>query len=89
MLDDTSYAAIKPETIASLRRYADHGIPTGNFLRAVLANDLMEAMGRADAENRAAIWHICGYVYNEIPSPCHGSYEIVDAWIEKFKKVPA
>ena len=64
--------------------YVKKGIPTGDFLKAVLANDLMRSVGRADHNNRAALHEICSYVYNEIPSRCHGSYEIVNSWIDKF-----
>ena len=77
---------MKKTTKDSLDRYAEHGIPTGGFLRAVLANDLMEAFGRADTENRQDMFEIVGHVYNEMPSPCHGSYEIVDEWIEAARE---
>lgn len=63
--------------------YSTNGVPTGGFLRAVLANDLMEAMGRADEENRLDIFEICQYVYNDIPANSHGSYKKVDDWMER------
>ncbi len=72
---------MKPETKESLDRYARDRIPTGGFLRAVLANDLMEAMGRADESNRDDLFQICEYVYNDMPSNCHGSYGTVDTWL--------
>lgn len=77
---------MRQDTKDTLDRYAQQGIPTGGFLRAVLANDLMEAMGRADPGNRATMFEICSYVYNEIPYNCHGSYKIVDEWIEKHRE---
>ncbi len=67
----------------SLDRYVEHGIPPGGFLEAVLCNNLMEAMGRADIENHDTIFEICQYVYNEMPGNCHGSPEIVAAWYER------
>ena len=67
----------------SLDKYAKDRIPPGGFLIAVLANDLMEAMGRADENNRYNLHDICSYVYNNIPSGCHGSYDIVDAWLDR------
>lgn len=76
---------MKPETKESLDRYATQGVPTGDFLRAVLSNDLTEAFGRADDDNRRDMYDICSYVYNELPSPCHGSPEKVTAWIQRFK----
>lgn len=65
----------------TLDLYATKGIPTGDFLAAVLSNDLMDAMGRADEDNRDDLFEICEYVYNDMPAPCHGSREKVRAWI--------
>lgn len=68
---------------ASLDRWVSIGCPTGDFLKAVLCNDLMGAMGRADDDNRRDLFAICAYVYNELPGDCHGSPEIVKAWYER------
>jgi hypothetical protein len=76
-----SYDKIKPEIIESLRRYADHHVPTGGFLRAVLSNDLLEAVIKADDDNRTALVDIVGYCYEEIPHDCWGSPERVRAWL--------
>src|ERR1017187_2246956 len=77
----------RPELVSdtvreSLARYVQQGIPTGGFLRAVLSNDLMNAFGRADDQNAATLFHICAYIYNELPSACHGSEKVVDAWMQ-------
>ena len=77
---------MKQDTLDSLKRYADMGIPTGGFLRAVLENNLMEAFGRADRQNSEDMAEIVGYVYNEMPIGCHGSPEKVRAWLDSFKK---
>jgi hypothetical protein len=76
-----NYATIKQSTLDSLTRYVEQHIPTGDFLRAVLENDLMEACGRADEENAIALFQICAYVYNELPTPSHGSPEKVKKWL--------
>jgi hypothetical protein len=68
------------DAIDSIRRYVDHGIPTGGFLRAVLANDLMQAVGRADESSLANLAEIARYIYNDIPANAHGSYEKVDEY---------
>ena len=67
----------------ALDRYAQEHIPTGGFLRAALANDFMEAVGRADHINLQSLHDIARYIYNNMPSTCHGSYDIVDAWLGK------
>lgn len=74
---------IKQSTLGALHRYAEEGIPTGGFLRAVLSNDLREAFGRADMENRATLYEIVSYCYNELPGSCWGSPERYEAWIAK------
>ena len=75
--NDSVYCMIKESTIQSINDYAQKGYRPGGFVNAVLANDLMEAMGRADIENRLSLHAICTYIYNEIGSDLHGSYEAV------------
>lgn len=69
------------EAVAALRRYAEHRIPTGGFLQAVLENDLMEAFARADETSRANLFEIVCFVYNELPSNCYGSKDKVREWL--------
>ena len=72
--------------IESLERYRDEGIPTGDFLRAVLENNLRDSMGRADAYNLLALPDIVAWVYNRMPSAAWGSPEKYKAWIERKYK---
>lgn len=74
---------IRQDMMEALERYLRKGIPTGSFLRALLANDFMEACGRADDLNLANLPAYAAYMYNELPGNCHGSYEIVDAWTKQ------
>jgi hypothetical protein len=69
----------------SLWRFATHGVPCGGFLTAVLENDLMEAMNRADESSRANLFNICSFVYNDLPAGCHGSREAVAKWAERIR----
>lgn len=75
--NDSVYCVIKESTIQSINDYVVHGLEPGGFVTAVLANDLMEAVGRADMENRLTLHAICSYIYNEIGISLHGSYEAV------------
>lgn len=68
---------------ASLLRYGREHRPTGDFLRAVLENNFMEAVGRADEDNRRDLYEIAEFVYNNIPSICHGSPERVSQWLKE------
>lgn len=72
--------------IDSLERYSKHGIETGGFLRAVLENDLMLAIGKADSYNRENLHAICIYIYNELPHSIWGSREKVERHLEKNRK---
>ena len=74
---------MKPSTKAALDRYAQDHLPTGNFLRGVLENNLLEAITRADEENLRDLPEIIKYVYNDLPSPCWGSKQAVQNWLER------
>jgi hypothetical protein len=68
-----------------LQRYIEHHCPVGDFLTAVLSNDLSEAVGRADDENLSNLPAYIGFLYNEAPAQCHGSPERVKAWLAMKK----
>jgi hypothetical protein len=69
MLNFYKYLAegVPQDTVESMLAYFVRFVPPGDFMGAVLANDLMEALGRADERNRAAIFPICQALYNEAP----------------------
>jgi hypothetical protein len=50
---------------------------------AVLSNDLMGAIGRADAENQRALREYGVYLYSYAPGGCYGSPERVTAWMTR------
>lgn len=55
--------------------------PTGSFLRAVLCNDFVGAVTRADTDNLPALRQYAYFLANEAPDAAWGSQENVDAWI--------
>jgi len=61
-----------------VERYIRHGIPSGGFLEAVMANDFLRACQAADMANgtRLRDW---GEFVLYCPN-CHGSYERVEEW---------
>ncbi len=84
IIDRERYALAIPEiTLESLIAYVDTGRPTGGFLEAVIANDLMDAIGRADDANTRAIRAIVQFVYLEVPMEARGSRAAWLAWISK------
>ena len=66
-------ALVPSRLIVSLNNYVDHGMPVGDFLTAVLANDLKEALTRADPDNRELLFQIAMWVHWEVPNNCCGS----------------
>ena len=74
------YNRIPEHMRASMQRYVEHGAPTGDFLFAILTNNFMETFARADEKNTKAMHDWAKFIYNELPSQCHGSIEKVLAW---------
>jgi hypothetical protein len=52
----------------------------GEFLQAVLANDLKDACGRADSTNVHLLPVYVTFLYNKAPAACWGSREAIVAW---------
>lgn len=65
---------------ARLCRWKHAGVRTGDFLRAVLENDLRGAVRRADDDSAAALANIVRWLYLEAPGNCWGSPVLVAAW---------
>lgn len=76
-----NYALLPEHMRDAMKRYIERGIPGGSFLNAVLCNDLMGALGRADEVNRERLLDYGNFLYNEAPATCYGSRENVSAWI--------
>jgi hypothetical protein len=66
---------------AAVTGYVLDGRPVGDFLTALLANDLLAAARHADDANLVAFGRWARLVYQHMPSQCHGSYHIVCRWI--------
>ena len=62
--------------------YFERGILPGSFGTALLENDLMGACGKADQNNKLAIFQWCEWLYNYAPSSSFGSRERVTEYIK-------
>ena len=78
----TKYPAIPHYMHAGIRTYVVDHIASGDFLMALLTNNLSEAVGRADEQNRAALSDWVLLLYNDVPSACWGNPEKVAAWLQ-------
>jgi len=68
---------------SSAKAYVDHGQIPGGFIKAVLQNDLVAAVSRADSKNEDAIKDWVMWMYNDIPSQAWGSEEAIAQWAEQ------
>jgi len=73
----SEYQNLRVHLLESLTRYVEKRVPPGDFLRAVLENDLVRAVQYADeiAERNLSTW--VRYCFNKIPSGVWGSTEAV------------
>lgn len=70
---------------SSIRQWIEAPLPPellGDFLGAVLSNDLIGAFGFADYINKASMQEWATFLYNYAPSQCHGSPGALQAWYD-------
>lgn len=65
---------------AGLMLWVTDHVQPGDFLTAILRNDLREACGRADEYNRTKLFAIVAWLYNHAPHNCWGSPDRFEAW---------
>ena len=66
--------------VTSVRDYVFDGLPPGDFLEAVMKNDLFEACAKADEVNARLIGNY-GKLLTQIPRGAWGSKKSVNSWI--------
>jgi hypothetical protein len=64
-----------------INRYVMNGIEPGSFLKAVLENNLVGAVDRADGTNKYKLVEYADLLYNVLPNQCWGSPQRVNDWI--------
>ena len=72
---------VPPNLIGGIVRYVLYGTGVGDFLAAVISNDLGKAMSHADESSLYAIRAVYGVFYNRTPSGCFGSKEAMIEWM--------
>ena len=66
------YSEIPPHMQDAIRRYVCDGREVGNFLRAVICNDLIGAFGNADSVNLPLIGLYVSWFYDRCPADLVG-----------------
>lgn len=63
--------------------YICRGRPVGDFLQAVIRNDLWGAVSRGDDENVQALGTYVRFFWNYSPTGCHDDADRHDYWVER------
>ena len=79
--------SVPERTLDRLRRYRDAGVPPGDFLQAVLMNNLQGAVYRADPENKAALANVVEWIELHLPLESWGNQTNYGYWLEQWREV--
>jgi len=74
------YEAIPHHMRDSLLRWVLDGRLPGDFLQAVISNNLRDAVSRADAANLPLLGVYSQWFYNVAPWGCHGDRRVLTEW---------
>lgn len=78
---------IPAEDLIEALDYVELGKPPGNFLEAVIKNNLTEAVFRSDARQLALLPAWLMFFYWEPPAPCWGSAERMKEWSQSMHEM--
>jgi hypothetical protein len=81
------YSAIPERMQEGIKRFVVDGLIPGDFLKAVIQNDLRGTVGHADDENLPLIPLYVRWFYNRPPSVSHGSPEAFVNWLDELAEV--
>ena len=75
------YSKIPAHMQEAIMRYIFDRVKPGDFLTAVLENNLQKAVGHADEENIRLLGTYVQFFYNQAPASCSGSPAAVKDWL--------
>ena len=79
-MPDPDYSKLPHGLRDGMQRYIENGSQVGHFLTAVLSNDLVGAVNRADDKNAKLLPEIARWLWNEAPGNCWGDANRVQEW---------
>ena len=65
-------------------RFYENGVPPGEFLTAVIDNDLRAACASADDTNRHLLFNYMMWFHNHAPAGTWGYQRATDTYIKRF-----
>jgi len=75
------YAEIPEHIRGGIERYLTERLKPGDFLTAVITNDLRNAFARADEDSLKALRLLNRWFYNRAPASAHGSFDAMRRWL--------
>jgi len=78
-----SYEKLPEHIRGGMKRYIEEGLIPGDFLQAVICNNLKLSVQRADDVNIKRMLDIVSFMYWEVPMSAWGSYEKMIEWSKK------
>lgn len=81
--EDADWGMLPRYMHEGLKRYLTDHVEPGDFLSAVLRNDLMDACARADETNQHLLWHYVYFLHNYAHPASYGSEAYFEAWIKR------
>ena len=79
--------SVPEHTRDALENYIIRGYHPGSFLQAVLENNFVNAVCRADHLNQQYLVDIAKWLVHVAPIECWGNDRSVNNWIDDFNKV--
>lgn len=76
-----SYHGVPAYMADGIYLYLTEYIAPGDFLSALLSNDFMQSVGRADSENIRSLKEWACFLYNEMPANSFGSPDNFRHWL--------
>ena len=85
-LSHSYYDELPTEMLPAVYRYVVDGLPPGDFLEAVITNNLRHALVCADERNLKVLPVWVRFFYNCVPSGCYGDERDMRAWMGERRK---
>ena len=84
---DWEHYEVPEHTRDALENYIIRGYHPGGFLQAVLVNNFVNTVCRADHLNQLHLVDIAKWLVHEAPGECWGSDQAVNNWIDDINQV--
>ena len=87
LVENLNSCGIPDKMHGAIIRYIVNHCEPGNFLCAVIENDLKDSFRCADDENKLIIENYIRFFYNYAPSDCWGSPEKMAEWLLRVRSI--